>query len=87
MKITVSDIVISEVNKEIYSMSSIDELMESIKLVGLLQRPVINLTTNNLLSGHRRVEAVSRLGWKEIDVDTIEIEEEDEILYLIHYNL
>lgn len=86
MKITVSEIVISKVNKEIYSMSSIDELMESIRIVGLLQKPVINIKTNNLLSGHRRVEAVSRLGWKEIDVDTIEIEEEDEILYLIHYN-
>ena len=86
MKITVSDIVISEVNKEIYSMSSIDELMESIKLVGLLQRPVINLTTNNLLSGHRRFEAVKRLGWKEIEVDTIEVDKDDEILYLIHYN-
>lgn len=86
MKLLVENIKVSEVNKEIYSLTSIDELMESIRIVGLLQKPVINIKTNNLLSGHRRVEAVTRLGWKEVDVDTIEIEEEDEILYLIHYN-
>lgn len=86
MIIEVEDIKVSEVNKEIYSLSSIDELMESIKLVGLLQRPVINVKTNNLLSGHRRVEAITRLGWKEVEVDTIDVDEEDEILYLIHYN-
>ena len=86
MIIKVENIKVSEVNKEIYSLSSIDELMDSIKLVGLLQRPVINIKTNNLLSGHRRVEAITRLGWNEVEVDTIEVDEEDEILYLIHYN-
>ena len=86
MNIKVKDIKVSDVNKEIYSLSSIDELMESIKLVGLLQRPVINIKTNNLLSGHRRVEAITRLGWSEVEVDTIDVDEEDEILYLIHYN-
>ena len=86
MKIKVNDIIVSEVNKEIYSLSSIEELMESIKLVGLLQKPVINVKTKNLLSGHRRVEAVTRLGWDELEVDTIDINEDDEILYLIHYN-
>jgi len=86
MIIRVENIKVSEVNKEIYSLSSIDELVESIKLVGLLQRPVINIKTKNLLSGHRRVEAITRLGWEEIEVDTIDVDEEDEILYLIHYN-
>ena len=86
MKIKVENIIVNEVNKEIYSLSSIDELMSSIKLVGLLQNPVINSRTKNLLSGHRRLEAVTRLGWDEIEVDTIDIDEDDEILYLIHYN-
>lgn len=86
MKIKVKNIIVNEVNKEIYSLSSIDELMSSIKLVGLLQNPVINSKTKNLLSGHRRLEAVTRLGWDELEVDTIDINEEDEILYLIHYN-
>jgi len=86
MNIKIEDIKVSDVNKEIYSLSSIDELMESIKLVGLLQRPVINVKTNNLLSGHRRVEAITRLGWSEVEADTIEVDEVDEILYLIHYN-
>ena len=86
MKVKLKDIVVSEVNKDIYSLSSIDELMSSIKLVGLLQKPVINTKTNHLLSGHRRVEAVTRLGWDELEVDTIDIDEDDEILYLIHYN-
>ena len=86
MKVKLKDIVVSEVNKDIYSLSSIDELMSSIKLVGLLQNPVINGRTKNLLSGHRRVEAITRLGWDELEVDTIDIDEDDEILYLIHYN-
>jgi len=86
MKVKVKDIIVSEVNKDIYSLSSIEELMESIKIVGLLQNPVINSKTKHLLSGHRRVEAITRLGWKEIVVDTISIDEDDEILYLIHYN-
>jgi DNA modification methylase len=86
MKIKVENIIVNEVNKEIYSLSSIDELMSSIKLVGLLQNPVINSRTKNLLSGHRRLEAVTRLGWDELEVDTIDINEDDEILYLIHYN-
>ena len=86
VKINVFEIIVSEVNKEIYSLSSIEELMKSIKLVGLLQNPVINSRTKNLLSGHRRLKAVTRLGWDELEVDTIDIEEEDEILYRIHYN-
>ena len=32
------------------------------------------------------MEAVTRLGWDEIELDTIEVDEDDEILYLIHFN-
>ena len=76
MKVKVENIKVSDVNKEIYSLSSIDKLMESIKLVGLLQRPVINVKTSNLLSGHRRVEAITRLGWNEVEVDTIDVDDQ-----------
>ena len=86
MKVNVQDIKVSQVNSEIYSLSSIEELMESIKILGLLQKPVINKQTNHLLSGHRRIEALKRLGVKTVEVDFINVNEDDEILYLIHYN-
>jgi DNA modification methylase len=86
MKVNVQDIKVSQVNSEIYSLSSIEELMDSIKILGLLQKPVINKKTNHLLSGHRRIEALKRLGIKTVEVDCINVNEDDEILYLIHYN-
>ena len=79
MKVNVQDIKVSQVNSEIYSLSSIEELMESIKILGLLQKPVINKKTNHLLSGHRRIEALKRLGVKTVEVDFINVNEDDEI--------
>ena len=85
MKVKVSSLKHHPKNKEIYDLSSIDELMESISEVGLLQPLTID-THNQVISGNRRFESIKRLGWNEVEVIQREVQEEDEELLLIHFN-
>jgi DNA modification methylase len=85
MEIEVSKLNHHPKNKEIYDLSSIDELMESISQVGLLH-PLIIDTSNQIISGNRRFESIKRLGWKEVEVQIKEVKEGEEELLLIHYN-
>ena len=85
MKVKVSSLKHHPKNKEIYDLSSIDELMESISEVGLLQPLTID-TLNQVISGNRRFESIKRLGWKEVEVIVREVQEEEEELLLIHFN-
>jgi DNA modification methylase len=86
MKAKVSSLKHHPKNKEIYNLSSIEELMESISEVGLLQPLTID-TRNQVISGNRRFESIKRLGWNEVEVIVLEVkEEEEEELLLIHYN-
>ena len=85
MKVKVSSLKHHPKNKEIYDLSSIDELMESISEVGLLQPLTID-TRNQVISGNRRFESIKRLGWKEVEVIVREVQEEEEELLLIHFN-
>jgi DNA modification methylase len=84
MKVKVSSLKHHPKNKEIYSLSSIEELMESISEVGLLQ-PLIIDSRNQVISGNRRFESIKRLGWNEVEVEVKEVKEGEEDL-LIHYN-
>jgi len=63
MKVKVSSLKHHPKNKEIYTLSSIEELMESISEVGLLQ-PLIIDSRNQVISGNRRFESLERLGWE-----------------------
>ena len=72
-------------NSEIYNLSNIEDLSNSISEMGLLEKIVID-QKNQIISGHRRLEAVKRLGWRKIDVEKIKVSESDEIKYLIHHN-
>jgi len=85
MKVKVSSLKHHPKNKEIYNLSSIDELMESISEVGLLQ-PLIIDNRNQVISGNRRFESIKRLGWEEVEVDVKEVKEGEEELLLIHFN-
>jgi len=85
MKVKVSSLTHHPKNKEIYDLSSIDELMESISEVGLLQPLTIDIR-NQVISGNRRFESIKRLGWNEVEVIQREVKEEEEELLLIHYN-
>jgi ParB family chromosome partitioning protein len=85
MKVKVSSLKHHPKNKEIYDLSSIDELMESISEVGLLQ-PLIIDNRNQVISGNRRFESIKRLGWKEVDVEVKEVKKGEEELLLTHDN-
>jgi len=85
MKVKVSTLKHHPKNKEIYNLSSIEQLMESISDVGLLQ-PLIIDNRNQVISGNRRFESIKRLGWKEVKVEVKEVKEGDEELLLIHFN-
>mgnify|MGYP002636336633 FL=1 len=86
MKIPVSKVTTHPLNETIYDLSNIDDLVTSITRVGLLSPVVVN-QRYQLISGHRRIEAVRRLEWDEIEVEIVETESEDEEKsLLVHYN-
>lgn len=72
MQLPISAIAIGErVRKD---MGDIDGLAESIGRHGLLH-PVVVDKDNTLVAGHRRIEAVKRLGWQEIPVTKLDVED------------
>ena len=86
MKIPLSQIHSHPLNETIYDLSNIDDLVVSIGEVGPLTPVVVN-QQYQLISGHRRIEAVRRLGWDEVDVEVIETASEDEEKsLLVHFN-
>ena len=86
MKIPLSQVQPHRLNETIYDLSNIDDLVVSIGEVGLLTPVVVN-QQYQLISGHRRIEAVRRLGWDEVDVEVIETASEDEEKsLLVHFN-
>lgn len=85
MKVKVNTLENHPKNSEIYDLSNIEELVESIDEVGLLQSIIVN-EKFQILSGHRRFEAIKRLGWDEVDVEVKEINENETDYYLVQYN-
>ena len=85
MKLSIHKITPHPKNREIYSLSDLEDLRNSILEVGLLQPLIIN-QYNQILSGHRRFECIKELGWDEVEVDIKEISEEETELYLVHFN-
>ena len=85
MKVSVSDLSHHPLNEDVYLLSDIDDLVSSIDEMGLLQPLVIN-SRNQVISGNRRLKAVQRLKWTEVDVEPIDIDPEDELITLVHYN-
>tara|TARA_R110002051_G_scaffold55210_1_gene103089 strand:- start:10377 stop:11876 length:1500 start_codon:yes stop_codon:yes gene_type:complete len=55
-------------NRSRKEFGDIQELADSIQLLGLLNPPVLSRTDNNLIGGERRVRALQLLGLKEIPV-------------------
>lgn len=70
--------------------NDMNELVESIKLIGLLYPIIVRHKENNkyeLLSGHRIKKAFEILGIKEIDVVIKEINDEEAIIYVVDSNM
>ena len=85
MQIDISKLSHHPLNSLIYTSSSIDQLIVSIKSVGLLEPLVIN-QNNQIISGNRRFQALKSLGLDKVEVIRKNIKKEEEPLYLIHYN-
>ena len=85
MKMNISEISHHPFNAEVYNLSDIDTLSESIRLVGLLEPLVLN-TYHQVISGNRRLEALLILGIKDVPVIIKDIPESDEHLYIISHN-
>ncbi len=85
MKVSLSKLSHHPLNEEIYSLSSIEDLMSSIDEVGLLQPLVVNQKFQ-VLSGNRRLEAVKRLGWKSVEVEKIPTKKKSEPQMIVHFN-
>ena len=85
LKRRIEDLTHHPLNSEIYSLTGLDDLMTSLEKFGLLQPIVIN-HKDQVISGHRRLEAAKRLSWDEIEVELIDPAEVDEPLLLVHYN-
>jgi len=85
MKIPVADLIFHPKNGEIYTLSNIEDLMTSIEDVGLLQSLVID-QDYQVISGNRRLLAVRRLNWDDVDCDIINVEDTDAPSIIIHFN-
>lgn len=85
MKFSVTDLKHHPSNQEIYELSGIQDLMDSIEQVGLLQPLIIN-SRNEVISGNRRLLAIQQLGWEEVDVEEVVTDPDEELLRLVHYN-
>ena len=85
MKVLVSKLSHHPKNSEIYDLSNINDLVSSIDEVGLLQPIIIN-RNNQILSGHRRFEAIKILEWDKVEVEVKDISEDETELYLVHFN-
>jgi hypothetical protein len=72
-------------NVEIYTLSNIDDLVQSIGDVGLLSPLVID-KKNQVISGNRRLSAIRELGWKKVDVKVADVNDDEVVPLLIHHN-
>ena len=72
-------------NQEIYSISNIEDLMESISNIGLLEQIVID-DTFQVISGHRRLVAIQNLGWDEVKCEQVSLSSDEVITHIIHHN-
>ena len=80
MEIQVSKLIPHPLNSQIYRLTQLEDLIYSIGEVGLLQPIVIN-RVNQILSGHRRFEAIKKLGWEYVEVEVKDVDPESSDLY------
>lgn len=85
MKVQVSKLKHHPLNREIYSLSDIDDLTKSIKDVGLLQ-PLVVDQKNRVVSGNRRLEAIRVLGIKTVTIEKVKVSDKDVGKVLVHHN-
>lgn len=73
------------INAEIYSLSDIDDLANSIAEVGLLTPLVID-QHNQVISGNRRFAAIAQLAWEKVEVIQVEVMPGEAPSLIVHHN-
>jgi DNA modification methylase len=72
-------------HSKIYLTNEIDDLVDSIKESGLLEKIVVN-SDLVIISGARRLLALKKLNYKKVDVIVKDVKSNDELLTLISFN-
>jgi len=88
VRVPISSIKENPINYQIYSSKHTkedEELEQSLSLYGLLEPILVNKENNQIISGHRRFNALKKLGKKTIDVIFKSVGEMD-IIELIQSN-
>ena len=85
MKVKVSNLVHHPLNKRVYTLTDIDDLISSISEVGLLQPLVID-QKNRVISGNRRLVAIKKLGLKTVEVEKVKVSDKEVGKLLVHHN-
>ena len=85
MKIQVSKLVPHPLNREVYSLSDVDDLVASINEVGLLQPLVID-QKNRVISGNRRLSAIRKLQKRTVAVERVKVSNREVGRLLVHHN-
>ena len=85
MKVKVSKLKPHPKNQDIYNLSSIDDLTESIIEYGLLEKIVID-KSYRVISGHRRLQAIKILEWKTVDCEVVNVSDDESVSLLIQHN-
>ncbi len=85
MKIDVSKLDHHPLNRKVYLLSDIDDLVSSIQEVGLLQPLVID-QKNRVISGNRRLQALHKLGIKKVQVEKVKVSDKETGRLLVHHN-
>jgi DNA modification methylase len=73
------------INSEIYRLTDIDDLANSIAEVGLLTPLVID-QHNQVISGNRRFAAITQLAWEKVEVTQVEVIPDDAPSLIVHHN-
>ena len=85
VKVKVSNLVHHPLNKRVYTLTDIDDLISSISEVGLLQPLVID-QKNRVISGNRRLVAIKKLGLKTVEVEKVKVSDKEVGKLLVHHN-
>jgi len=89
MQVKIKDLTYNEKNPRKISSIEQKRLMRSIKEFGFVDPVIVNKQKdrfNMIIGGHQRVKAAEKLGWKEVPVTYVEIEEDKEHLLNIALN-
>ena len=82
----VSELKHHPISSEMYTLSDLENLKENIEVNGLLVPLVID-QNNQVVSGNRRLECLIQLGWEKVDVQVVEVNDDEDLKYLVYsYN-